>query len=669
MGGGGRDDVDQTQGPSEVRGRESSDGHGFRVERWDRLFRNRTFLLTDLLGWMVIPLTALTIRLGDLEKVRPYAVHAALYTASAVGTALAALWITGTYRRMWRYAGLDELFSLTTALTVSGMAAVLLDTVLQLPILPRGPTLPRSTPIIATLLTITWSGGIRFTLQYAYHIACRGKRGSDRTIILGAGDAGSSLAKEIRATPALDLEPVGFIDDDRSKEGMIIGGLPVLGDRETIAEVARTHRVTSAIFAMPAAPGFVIRDLRDRCLKAQLRVLTVPGLHALLTGKVTVSHLRQVQIEDLLRREPVQTDRTTVGTHVAGKTVLVTGAGGSIGSELCRQLAQLEVGHLILLGHGENSIFAIENELRSLYPTLPLTAVIADVRDEHQIDSVFTEFRPIAVFHAAAHKHVPLMESNPQEAVNNNVGGTLALLNVAVRHGTHHFILVSTDKAVNPTNVMGATKRVAEHLVAAAAARSGRHFLSVRFGNVLGSRGSVVPTFQEQIAAGGPVCVTHPDVTRYFMTIPEAVQLVLQAMTMGRGGETFVLDMGQPVRIVDLARDLIELSGLKVEEDIPIRFIGLRPGEKMFEELFLESEEHGRTEHEKIFIAHAPASPTLTEFDARALLEVARLGDGERTKALLSSLVGESLHHEALPDVLPTSFQGQLVLSDRKAAT
>ena len=320
-------------------------------------------------------------------------------------------------------------------------------------------------------------------------------------------------------------------------------------------------------------------------------------------------------------------------------TVLVTGAGGSIGSELCRQIARLEIAELVLLGHGENSIFAIENELRAHYPRLRLTAVIADVRDQERMDRVFGQFQPAAVFHAAAHKHVPLMEGNPEEAVVNNVGGTWTVLGAAERWGTAHFVLVSSDKAVNPKNVMGMTKRIAEELVRGSAARTGRNFVSVRFGNVLGSRGSVVPTFLSQIAAGGPVCVTHPEMTRYFMTIPEAVQLILQAAALGQGGETFVLDMGQPVKIVDLASDLIALSGLQVDQDIRIEFTGLRPGEKLFEELFLDSEHHSRTVHEKIFVAPAPVGSGFLVHELHVLLQSAHIGDTTLMLKLLERLV------------------------------
>lgn len=613
-----------------------------RAGNLDLLFRNRTFLLLDLFGWAVIPWAALALRLDGLAGAAAYAHRATLYTLWAIGFQFLGLYLAGMYRRMWRYASLAEMFSISAVLGLAGVAAALAERLVSALLLAPGAgesLLPRSIPIISVLLAVMWSGGTRFTLRYASQVARRGRRRGERTLILGAGDAGSALVRELQSSAAFELEPVGFIDDDPATHGQVIHGIPVLGGRQAIAWLARTHRVGTAIIAMPTASGVVIRELRALCVAAELRVLTVPGLQALLTGKVTVSHLRQVQIEDLLRREPVHTDEEGVRQLLAGMTVLVTGAGGSIGSELCRQIARLGVPELVLLGHGENSIFAIENELRAQYPALRLSAVIADVRDPARIDAVFARFRPGAVFHAAAHKHVPLMETNPEEAVTNNVGGTHTVLQAAERWEVPHFVLVSTDKAVNPGNVMGATKRLAEELVRVTALRTGRSYLSVRFGNVLGSRGSVVPTFQAQILAGGPVYVTDPEVTRYFMTIPEAVQLVLQAAALGQGGETFVLDMGEPVKIVDLARDLIELSGLEVEQDIRIEFTGLRPGDKLFEELFLDSEHHGRTAHQKIFVAPAGPGTGLAAHELQVLIHAAQTGDRERMLELLSELV------------------------------
>ena len=604
------------------------------------LFRNRVLLLLDVVGWTLLPFVALGVRLDGWEGAAIYLPRVAIFTGWAIAFQFLGMYVAGMYRRMWRYASLDELFGITVSLGIAGVVTGLAHFTLSPLLFPRGPgiqSLPRSIPIINALFAIMWSGGLRFALRYsAYRLQrIRGRQRIQRAIILGAGDAGSILARELLANPSLDLEPIGFIDDDVRKHGQVIYGLPVLGDRRKILEAARVHHAGTAIIAMPTAPGTVVRELRDLCQEAQLRALIIPGFEAMLTGKVNLSQLRNVQIEDLLRREPVQTDHQQVADLLSGMTVLVTGAGGSIGSELCRQITRFGVRELVLLGHGENSIFAIHNELRASHPEVRLHAVIADVRDPKRIDSVFRRFRPQAVFHAAAHKHVPLMEDNPEEAVTNNVGGTYNVVCAAERWGTKHFVLISTDKAVNPTNVMGATKRVAERLVHDAAVRCSRDFVSVRFGNVLGSRGSVVPTFQAQIASGGPVRVTHQDMTRYFMTIPEAVQLVLQAAAMGKGGETFVLDMGKPIKIVDLARDLIRLSGFEPGRDIQVEFTGLRPGEKMFEELFLGEEHHTRTTHEKIYVASNEHEPGPSSRWIVELMQSARGGDQDAVRAML----------------------------------
>ena len=463
-------------------------------------------------------------------------------------------------------------------------------------------------------------------------------------VIIGAGDAGRMIVREMQANPQLGLEPVGFIDDDPAKQGVKIQGLPVLGDWERIPEVVRDYKISQAIIAMPTAPGKTIRRFVELCQEAGVEAKTIPGVYELLSGQVSVSQIRDVDIEDLLRREPVQIEADEVVGMVKGKRVLVTGAGGSIGLEICRQVAQHSAAELVLLGHGENSIFRAMRDLAAEHPDMTLHPVIADIRDRPRLEAVFRHHQPCIVFHAAAHKHVPIMECNVEEAVSNNVLGTQCLIGVAEDTGVERFVLISTDKAVNPCSVMGATKRVAELLVEAAAERNGRIFVAVRFGNVLGSRGSVVRIFREQIGRGGPVTVTHPDMRRYFMTIPEAVQLVLQAAAIGQGGEVFVLDMGEPVAIVDLAHDLIRLSGLEVGRDIDIEFTGIRPGEKLFEELFADGEVYQRTHHEKIFIAKADHFHFDGEKLRDGVLELERLAremDQEGIRRKLRELVPE----------------------------
>ena len=461
------------------------------------------------------------------------------------------------------------------------------------------------------------------------------------------------VARELRQNPQMGLAAIGFIDDDPGKRGVILNRVRVLGGRETIPALVSEHGVSQVIIAMPSASGKTIREIVTICEGAGVRTRIVPGIYELLGGNVRLNQLRDVQIDDLLRREPVQTDTAQVEALLRGKRVLVTGAGGSIGSELCRQILRCCPASLVLLGHGENSIFEINNELRRKLdgPDSPcppdrkpaLVPVIADVRFGERLQTIFDAYRPEVVFHAAAHKHVPLMEGNVSDAITNNVLGTLRVVEASAMVGVNHLVLISTDKAVNPTSIMGATKRVAETIVQSAARRTGKSYVAVRFGNVLGSRGSVVPFFQRQIAAGGPVTVTHPDVRRYFMTIPEAVQLVLQAATMGRGSEVFVLDMGEPVRILDLARDLIRLSGLEPDRDIEIMFTGLRPGEKLFEELFNTGEEYGRTEHQKIFRyrnGHA-GSDEAGGLELEALLNAAHCGDDQAMLDALRTLVPE----------------------------
>jgi len=444
------------------------------------------------------------------------------------------------------------------------------------------------------------------------------------------------ILREVRANPQLGFSPVAFVDDDPRKLYHRLNDLPVLGPLSETRRIIERYRIGELLIALPTAPGRVVRSVVRAAMDAGIPARTVPGLFEILSGRVSLSHLRKVEIQDLLRREPVQTDLRPVRAIVSGRSVVVTGAGGSIGSELARQLARLKPSHLVLLGNGENEIFDILHELKDTHPGLALTPVIADVRDRTRILNVFCRLRPYVVFHAAAHKHVPLMEENVADAITNNVLGTANVVDCAAEGHAQHFVLISTDKAVRPTSVMGATKRLAEMVVQDAAARFGRNFVSVRFGNVLGSRCSVVPIFLAQIRAGGPVTITHPEMRRYFMTIPEAVQLVLQAGALGSGGEVFVLDMGEPIRIVDLATDLIRLSGLEVGRDIEIRYTGIRPGERLDEEPFFRDEEVLPTTHPKILRATHDAIPSDARTAVDLLVEAAR---DDRTEGDLRRLL------------------------------
>jgi FlaA1/EpsC-like NDP-sugar epimerase len=421
------------------------------------------------------------------------------------------------------------------------------------------------------------------------------------TLLVGAGQGGVLVAQEIARRPDLGILPVAFVDDDPVKQGAVIHGIKVMGTTANLLRLAQRFEVKEALITISNAPGSAIRRITESCKQAGLTVKIVPGTYEIVGGRVNLSRIREVAIEDLLRREPVKLNTESVAGVVRGQSVMVTGAGGSIGSELCRQVAAYRPSRLVLVERSENNLFEIHSELRNRFSELEVIPCVADITDVPRVTHVFREHRPMVVFHAAAHKHVPMMEWNPAEAVKNNVLGTQVIADLADSLAVERFVMISTDKAVNPTSVMGATKRAAELYIQALSVNSATHFATVRFGNVLGSAGSVIPIFRRQIEDGGPITVTHPDMTRYFMTIPEAVHLVVQAAALSRGGETFILDMGQPVRIIDLARDLIRLSGLEPDKDIELRFTGIRPGEKLFEELSTMKEGIERTTHPKIF--------------------------------------------------------------------
>jgi FlaA1/EpsC-like NDP-sugar epimerase len=596
-----------------------------------RPVRNRYLLLVDgILLVAAIP-AAYALRFTGLDWGAQ--AHVALVFALIVVPAkLLLLYLAGAYRRLWRHASMPELVAITRGVALAGATSLLLGAW----VLPWTGLTTQRVPLSVLALDVLFGLVVVATPRLWLRVSAtqlpqRRRRGDDpRALIAGAGSAGQMIAKELLANPRLGLVPVGFVDDDRAKHGHRLLNLPVFGALSSTGEVVARDHIAEVIIAMPAASGTVVRAVVQAARDAGARTRTVPGLSEIISGRVGISNLREVRIDDLLRREPIRTDLEQVRAIVHGHTVLVTGAGGSIGSELCRQLAELSPGRLVLLGHGENSIFDILHELTATYPGLRLNPVIADVRDGERIRALFRRYHPHAVFHAAAHKHVPLMEENAVEAVTNNILGTRNVVNAAGEVGTRHFVLISTDKAVRPTSIMGATKRGAELAVQHAAARYGRSYVAVRFGNVLGSRGSVVPTFLRQIRTGGPVTITHPDMCRFFMTIPEAVQLVLQAGALGSGGEVFVLDMGEPVKIVDLATDLIRLSGLEVGTDIQIRCTGMRPGEKLYEEMFFDGEHALPTEHPKVLRArHADLAIGATE-QLGALLAAAQRGCTEK---------------------------------------
>ena len=499
---------------------------------------------------------------------------------------------------------------------------------------------PRSVFLLDLLLSTVLMVGVRVGIRLAREQRRRAGAPAieTRALIVGAGSAGIRILEEIESRRRLRLAVVGFVDDDVSKVGLRVCGTPVLGRIDDLPALVAEHEVGEVLIAIPSASPALLRRVVQHCTEARVRHRVLPTLSELVEGSVIYTQMREVKVDDLLAREPVQLDAARVHSLVTGKTVLVTGAAGSIGSELCRQLAAHEPERLILYDRHENGVFVLEMELQARFPRVPLVPVLGTVLLEDQLRTVFAAHRPDLVFHAAAYKHLPMAERNVLETIRNNVIGTRNVAQAAIEHGAQEFVLVSTDKAVLPTSIMGATKRAAEMIVQELGNR-GCRFVAVRFGNVLGSSGSVVPLFREQIARGGPVTVTDPEVTRYFMTIPEAVQLILQAASLGRGGEIFILDMGQPVRILDLARQMIRLSGFEPDEDIPISFIGLRPGEKLHEELMTAEEEVAATQHDRIKVVQASGPPTWPDIWLPRLQACVERGDVRAALKLLQTII------------------------------
>lgn len=512
------------------------------------------------------------------------------------------------YTKWWRFTSLRDLQAIVMASALGSLAVTALLTLWR----PDGVApVPRGVLVADLLLTIVLVGGARFIVRSVIERPGRGAlvASGKRALIVGAGDAGNILIREMRRNRSLGYSPVGLIDDDPRKRGMRVMGVKTRGTCADLPRILREHQVDEVIIAMPSAPGGVRRDIAEACRRAGVRCTTLPSLPELITGDVTVRRLREVRVEDVLGRAPVEIDLAKVARYLNGRTVMVTGAGGSIGSELCRQVAALGARRLVMVDHAENNLFEIDMELRERGWS-GLVPVIADCKDEASMTKTFQDHRPQIVFHAAAYKHVPMMELNPLQAVANNALATELMADLSERHGVERFCLISTDKAVEPKTVMGATKALGERIIEARAASSGTRFAAVRFGNVLGSSGSVLPIFRRQIAAGGPVTVTHAEMTRFFMTIPEAVQLVIEATGIAEGGDIFVLDMGEPVRILDLAHRMIELSGREPGRDIQVEIVGIRPGEKLHEELWNVDEEVRSTRYGKVMRAtRSPLSP------------------------------------------------------------
>lgn len=609
-----------------------------------RSVRSMLLMTIDVATGLVAAVLAFVIRFGLDSRPLPDS-FIQVYILALIGilpVRLLLYYLLGLYRQVWSYASVPELLRIVWATAGDAIASwIIIFWILQ------PPSFPRSIVILTWFVNMATLCALRLVLRLRREWrAARGLSGAKlhRTMVYGAGEAGLMLVKEYARHPELGCQVVGFLDDDPRKLGGELSGIKVLGSGADLAPLAEKHRVSHLVIAMPSAKGNVIRQITEQGRQLGLQIKILPGIFEMVGSTVLVRQVRDVQIEDILGREEIKVDLEAIAGYLSGETVLVTGAGGSIGSELCRQAARFRPKQLLLLGHGENSIYEIHQELRQIYPDLDLRPVIADIQDEAKIRRIFEQYRPGVVFHAAAHKHVPLMEANPDEAIKNNIFGTLHVARAADFYKAKRFVLLSSDKAVNPTSVMGATKRAAEYVIQSLAANSATVFMAVRFGNVLGSRGSVIPLFKRQIAAGGPVTVTDPKMVRYFMTIPEAVQLVVQAGSMGRGGEVFVLDMGKPVRIVDLATDLIRLSGLEPEVDIRIEFTGVRPGEKLFEELLTAEEGTMTTMHERIYVArgHSFTHEELQGFlQSMQGMATAGQANNQRIRGLVEDLVSE----------------------------
>lgn len=549
-------------------------------------------------------------------------------------TTLLAFYLMRLYHSLWAYAGVTEMQNMAAACALSALCqCVGLQFTKHI--------VPRSYYFIYLLVLFAFTLLSRFSYRFlreAKHRMSNSRNGT-AVMVIGAGDAGNVIMKEIIGSHYSTMTIRCVIDDDKNKWGRYVQGIKVVGGRDEIIRAAKEYEIDEIIIALPSVPKHMIRDIIDICKETDCKLRTLPGMYQLVNGEVNVSKIRDVDVEDLLGREPIKVDLNSILEYVKGKVVLVTGGGGSIGSELCRQIATHQPKQLIIVDIYENSAYDIQQELLHDYPRMNLIVLIASVRNTARMSSIFEMYHPDIVYHAAAHKHVPLMEDSPNEAVKNNVFGTWKTAQAAAMNGVKKFVMISTDKAVNPTNVMGATKRICEMIIQTFNRHYDTEFVAVRFGNVLGSNGSVIPLFRKQIEAGGPVTVTHPDIIRYFMTIPEAVSLVLQAGVYAKGGEIFILDMGEPVKILDLAKNLIRLSGYKVDEDIKIQFTGLRPGEKLYEELLMNEEGMTDTANKLIHIGKPIEFDEMVFFKQLKRLKDAANEESEEIRELVREIV------------------------------
>ncbi len=622
------------------------------VEYIDKIYNRKNLRIVDIILLNICLIASFLLRFETAWLEHFHWQYLPVLTV--IGAAV--FFLSNLYDRMWQYASIGELFSLMKTSVIINLLFMTYSYFWQV-------MLPRSIPLLNTILLIFALGGMRFSFRlisdYMEHKSQK-KKPDSHVLVVGAGDAGEMIIRELNRHPELNKKVVGLVDDNPDKQNLKMHGVEVVGRREDLPQLIEEYGAEEVIIAIPSAPGSIIKEIYEQARQQDVQIKTVPGMYELLNGDIDLSQLREVQVEDLLRRDPVELDIDSISSYLAGRTVLVTGGGGSIGSELCRQIAEFNPNRIIALDVYENTTYMLQREMQKNHPGVDLHPIIASVRDEESLQEVFQRFQPDVVFHAAAHKHVPLMEYNPAQAVKNNIFGTRVTARLADEHDVGRFVLVSTDKAVNPSNVMGASKRTAEMVIQDLDAASTTDFMAVRFGNVLGSCGSVVPIFKKQIEEGGPLTVTHREVRRYFMTIPEAVQLVIQAGAQGEGGEVFLLDMGEPVKIIDLARDLIRLSGLLPEEDIEIQITGLRPGEKLVEEMLTDMESNRATEHERIYISTMEENlPEDLDDTLGRLQQAASSGQDEKIIAGLQELV---------PGYRPEEGRRQAGLAEEQAA-
>ncbi len=630
--------------------------------------KNFDFLIADIFIFAVTPFLTLWIRTDSFLPTTQFSSGLLIALTVFIAFKILCTSIFGCYRRYWQFATTEDLLQLAAACAIICFLESLFLSVIHFNSLMTAYLLPRSFPLLDGLLTFVGISAVRLSVKIIDKTLHQRRTVNpcERVIIYGAGNAGVALVNAIRQNERSTFFPVAFIDDDIHKLDFKIRGIPVLGGRQQLLGLVARLNAARVIIAMPSASGHTIREIVQVCRDRNIPTSTLPSVHEIINNKVTLRSVRNVKIEDLLRRDIIPSDLGHAALVLQAKQVLVTGAGGSIGSEVCRQVLQCAPAQIILMGHGENSVFLIHQELIQTLRTLDdshpakstqLTTLIADLKDKVRLHYAFERFKPDVIFHAAAHKHVPLMEMNPPEAITNNVMGTQNLVETAMSSGVERVVMISTDKAVNPSSVMGASKRLGELIVLKAAQHHLKQYCVVRFGNVLGSRGSVVPIFQEQIERGGPVTITHPEVTRYFMTIPEAVQLVLQAMTISRGGEIFMLNMGYPIKIVDLAQDLIRLSGYRVNADIEIVYTGLRPGEKMHEELLLADETYEPTVNENLLTVKQDCEqiPARLEEELQSIIQAALSNDESKIRAGLRRLIpGAQMRSLSSSDIATT---------------